>query len=244
MKKEILLLFCTDRSRDPVAYHVWNQCIQMHTPTPCHERTIEEKPTLVFQSGEEHDIYLAETSNVVSHDYQKYCDDLNRHFSSVDLIAIVNWHQGQNAPTKIFCAHTTADVPTGVFGPASPLQLTGILKALEEARQDAGLMDWRTLAEASHWSGMMYGDNANRILKVQAPVIDVEIGSEPVEWNNPMAHKAVSSTLGKILEYTTRLNSNKGTKTLTGLSPKAFEQEFRICSSWWNKVVGRASRRM
>jgi len=200
MRKEILLTFCGNKSRDPVAHHVWKAFLDMFAPSPCPDRRIEGIPVLTLQTPRGNQIYLAETSDVISHDYARFQDDINRDFGNADLIVVANWHEGNNAPDKILCAHTTADVQSGVFGPASASYLTAVLKALDECRIQAGLNDWRVLFEASHWSGMVHGGKPDDILAIKPPVIDVEIGSQPAEWNNPAAHKVMAAGLGKFAD--------------------------------------------
>lgn len=196
---KLLFLFCTDLSVDPLAPFLWNQA--KHDYNASHSMfMVEGKP--VFQAQiNGHQLFFAETNRFASAIYPEIADDLNFQFSDVDMIGLVNWHAGANAPAKIFCAHSTADVPSGVFGPTSGRVLTAILLALENERNAADLVDFRILFEASHWSGTMYGRQSNELLQVRAPVFDIEIGSYPEDWNHPEAQKAFVRALGRIPEF-------------------------------------------
>lgn len=117
------------------------------------------------------------------------------------MIGLVNWHAGANAPAKIFCAHSTADVPSGIFGATSGKLLAATLMAIEAERSSAGLTDFRTLFEASHWSGLTYGRQASELIQVKPSVFDIEIGSFPDEWANPIAQQVLVRALGKIPNF-------------------------------------------
>ncbi|MBL7663263.1 D-aminoacyl-tRNA deacylase [bacterium] len=167
-------------------------------PTPLTDRTIEGKPVYsrVLDSGSE--LVFAETTSVASYQYKDIAPEINDYFAEVELVSVVNWHQGTNAPENIFCAHSTADVQSGVYGPTSSRKLSALLRALEVSRKQSNLADWKTLAEASHWSGTMVGRPAEELLTIKPPVIDLEIGSSPSSWSNPEAHKVVIDSLANI----------------------------------------------
>lgn len=114
------------------------------------------------------------------------------------MIGLVNWHVGTNAPAKIFCAHSTADVASGTFGPTSGDLLSSTLLSIEAERTKAGLADFRTFFEASHWSGTMDGRPPSELLQVKAPVFDIEIGSYPEDWHHTEAGLVLMRALGEI----------------------------------------------
>jgi len=196
---KLLFLFCSDSNLDPVAPAVFHQAKIHYEATPS---TFIVGGQKVFQAKvKEHQLFFSETQRFASESYPEIAVQLNSQFSDVDMIGLVNWHAGANAPAKIFCAHSTADVPSGIFGPTSGKLLAATLMAIEEERCIADLTDFRTLFEASHWSGLTYGRQASELMQVRAPVFDIEIGSFPDEWANPAAQRVLVRALGRIPDF-------------------------------------------
>jgi len=118
---------------------------------------------------------------------------MKEHFSDFDLAGIITWHEGQNAPDKILTVHTTGDVDSGNFGPASPEYMRNLLLALERNRIKAELEDFSVTTEATHWSGMVYGGGTpDMIPQFPVPLLDIEIGSSPDSWPNETAVRRAS----------------------------------------------------
>lgn len=196
---KFLFLFCSNQTIDPVAPAILQQAKAYYAAIST-SFVIENRP--VFQTQiNDHSFFFAETSNIASKLYSDIADEINLQFSDVDMIGLVNWHEGANAPEKIFCAHSTADVPSGIFGTTSGESLAAVLLAIEFERSSAGLTDFRTLFEASHWSGSMYGRPSVELLQIKAPVFDIEIGSTPNDWNHTGAQEVLVKALGRIPEY-------------------------------------------
>ena len=196
---KFLFLLCSDPAIDPVAPALYAQARDLYqaTPTPFF---VDGKKVLEAQVGD-HLLYFAETSRLASDLYPQIASELNGPFSDVDMIGLVNWHAGANAPAKIFCAHSTADVSSGIFGPTSGELLAAALMAIEAERTSAGLGDFRTFFEASHWSGTMSGRPASELLEVKPPVFDIEIGSFPDDWANIEAQRVLVKAFGKIGDF-------------------------------------------
>jgi D-tyrosyl-tRNA(Tyr) deacylase len=163
--------------------------------------TVEGRPVWIHENGSGLRLVFAATSQVPSYLYPAIASELNAFFSDAALVAVVNWHEGANAPSKILCAHTTADIPSAKFGPADAVELSALLRALEQARKEAGLADWRVLAEASHWSGLVAGSRPEELLTVRAPVVDLELGSYAADWSNAEAQKALALAFGKLPSF-------------------------------------------
>lgn len=198
---KFLFLLCSDATIDPVASATLKQ-IKVHYGTTPSTFIIEGKHVLQSPIND-HTLFFAETSDIACALYPTIANEINAQFADVDMVGLINWHGGANAPTKIFCAHSTADVTLGLFGPTSGELLTATLLAIEAERQAAGLTEFRTIFEASHWSGTAYGRQANELLHVKAPVFDIEIGSFPEDWNDPIAQQVLVKALGKIPDYCT-----------------------------------------
>lgn len=196
-----VFLFCNDPAVDPVAPEVLQLALERYDAVESSSWSVGGRP--VFESRPETGLRLVfvPTRTVASYQYPEIAADLNAHFADAALISVVNWHAGGNAPQKVLCAHTSADVTHGCFPPAPSAMLTATLHALENARKEKGLTEWRTLIEASHWSGTPVGRPPSEILDVAAPVIDLEIGSYPEDWRDRTAHEVLVETFGSMHRY-------------------------------------------
>lgn len=199
MPMKFLFLFCSDPAIDPVAPRIFNLAKDYYSAISTH-LTVGGK--CVYQAKvDDAELFFAETKNIASSLYPEIAEELNAQFSDVSMIGLVNWHAGANAPAKIFCAHSTADVTSGTFGPTSGDLLSATLLAIEAERKAAGLLDFKTLFEASHWSGTMDGRPASELLQVKAPVFDIEIGSYPDDWSHIEAGLVLVKAFGGIKAF-------------------------------------------
>lgn len=196
---KFLFLFCSDQAIDPVAPAVLQRAKANYNAIPT-SFIVGGKP--VFHADiNSHQFFFAETCDVASALYPKIADEINSQFVDVNMIGLVNWHAGANAPEKIFCAHSTADVPSGIFGSTSGELLSAMLMAIESERHSLGLTDFRTLFEASHWSGTMYQRQPAELLQINAPMFDIEIGSSFDDWTHSGAQEVLARAIGKIPEF-------------------------------------------
>jgi len=196
---KLLFLFCSDPAIDPVAPRALSLAKDYYSATSTN-LTIGGK--IVYQAKvNDSQLFFAETRNIASSLYPEIAEELNSQFSDVSMIGLINWHAGVNAPVRIFCAHSTADVPSGTFGQTSGDLLSSTLLAIEAERNKAGLADFRTFFEASHWSGTMDGRPASELLQVKAPIFDIEIGSSPDDWNHTEAGLVLVRALGEIPKF-------------------------------------------
>lgn len=219
MKKKVVYFFCADKSKDPVAQYVLDSVINQFNPSLT-DLYVDDFPVLRHQnkSGE---FYFVKTANVLSHDYKHYLPYLNSLFSNFDFAGIVNWHEGKNAPDPIFCVHTTGDVASGIFGVAHPLYTRNLLVALEQERINHGLAKFKTLSEATHWSGVLYGSSPTMITKYAVPIVDVEIGSTEQSWCSPTAAHAMASALVRLFDW-----KDPNTKSILCVGGVHFESSF------------------
>lgn len=198
MKRTIVALFCETSSVDPVAPSVLAHCKALYDLRET-DIIIDGRAALKARLGEEGLLYCVPTATVASYDYRALAKDLNHNFPQAEAILVVNWHAGNNAPNKIFCAHATSDVTAGVFGPTSSRFLSTLLLCVEQARVAHALDDWKVLPEASHWSGSIQGRPAEELLAVNAPVYDLEIGSYPDAFGNELAQRALAEAIGAVV---------------------------------------------
>ena len=191
--RKAVYIFCRDLDEDPVAPHVFAAVEELLAPREA-GFTIDRDPVLVAEAGGD-SFYYVRTDVVLSHDFKRYLPALNEHFSDFDFAGLVNWHGGKNAPDEIFTVHSTGDVGSGNYGPVHPVYMRNLLLALDANRKAAGLDSFRTITEATHWSGIPYGGQPEVIPLYGVPLVDVEIGSTPKSWSNPIAARTVAQSL-------------------------------------------------
>ena len=206
-------------------------------------KTVEETDILVDgnrvlkevdQKG--NSFYYVPTNKVVSHDYIHYLPIMKQHFSDFDLAGIVTWHEGQNAPDRILTVHTTGDVDSGNFGPASPGYMRNLLLALDRNRIKAGLEDFSVTTEATHWSGMVYGGGTpDMIPQFPVPLLDIEIGSATDSWANETAAGVLAKSLSSVFE-----SDGKRVRNLLCAGGVHFESGFAsaVFQKWENSAFG------
>jgi len=185
--------FCCDKAKDPVAKNVFDRVVGMYHPVES-GFTFDGKPVLQHEDLDGNVFLFAQTKEVLSHDYVRYLSELEK-FLDCDFAGIVNWHEGANAPAKVLTVHTNSDVKSGYFSPTNPLLNRNMIQALEQARQTMGLDNFSTKTEATHWSGVAYGQSPDLISKFKVPLVDIEIGSEPESWKNEIAANIIAQAL-------------------------------------------------
>ena len=197
---------------------------------------VDGYPVLMKKDKEENEYYFVRTNKVLCHDYRTYLPIIVEHFSDFDIAGIITWHEGANAPDNIFTVHTTGDVDSGNFGPADPQYMYNILCALEKNRLESSLDDFSVTTEATHWSGMIYGESApNMILKYPAPIMDIEIGSSEHSWKNPDAIRVLAKSLTDIFK-----DDGLDLKNILCAGGKHFEKGFseEIFRTWDGYTYG------
>ena len=216
-----VFFFCADLARDPVAARVFEASSRL---LPLRETGEEVDGFAVLAHRDEagRDFVYVRTADVLSHDYPRYLPVMNERFAGFDLALVVNWHEGANAPESILMAHTTGDVSSGRFGAADPALATGVLRALERSRLEMGLEGYRTVTEATHWSGIPHGHAPDLLTRYPVPLLDVEIGSSPASWADPAAVEALARALPRVFDEAPR-----GLPSLLCVGGIHFEPSFR-----------------
>lgn len=162
---------------------------------------VDGYPVLEYIDDNGNLFWFVRTEKVVCHDYNRYLPVMLEYFSDFDVAGLITWHEGENAPDKVFSVHTTGDVDTGNFGPASPEYMHNLLVWLEKKRVGEGLDDFSVTTEATHWSGVMYGDaSPDLIPRYKVPIMDIEIGSTEESWKDRKAVKVLAASLLKIFD--------------------------------------------
>lgn len=197
ISRTAVFFFCDDPERDPVAHRVFSELERRLAPEGTGVQ-VDGREVLRHRDPGGHAFQLVRTAEVLSHDYPRYLPVLAEHFARADFAAVVNWHEGANAPPRILCAHSTGDVPSGQYGAAHPQHMRNLLRALEASRLAGGLDDWTVTSEATHWSGIPHGGTPDMITRYPVPLVDVEIGSGPDDWAHPGAVAALAAALTQV----------------------------------------------
>lgn len=188
-----VFFFCADSALDPCAANVFRELERLPDVFATGAK-FDGLPILSARRDDGHEALFVQTNDVVSNDYARYAGQLTERFGEARLAVVVNWHEGAKAPDRVLTFHSTGDVVAGVYAPTIPSLFSGYLRALERERIRGGLETYRTLVEATHWSGIVYGGSAKQILDVPLPIYDMEIGSSPACWSDPDACAALART--------------------------------------------------
>lgn len=191
MHKHDIFFFCNDLARDPCAAHVFRELEGIRGVIAI-EMEFDGYNVLQAQRKDGSIGLFVRTADVVSNDYARYAQPMTERFSNVRTAVVVNWHEGANAPDKILTFHSTGDVPAGIYAPTAPALFSAYTRALERERQRAHLDDYRTLVEATHWSGVMFGSKPEQANAFNLPIYDLEIGSSPRCWSDSNACAALA----------------------------------------------------
>ncbi len=194
--RHLVLAFCTDPLKDPVASHVLDRLLSSGIPwQDAGGGHVDGHPVLSAIIGETR-CHLLQLEDVLGHDYLRYAPLVNERFGDADAVVVVNWHEGRNAPDRIFTVQTTGDMDSGCFSPVDPALTRALFLCVEAERQRAGLDAYATWMEATHWSGPLYRGQPGRLLSELRPsVIDLEIGSTPEAWSDPAAADVLARAL-------------------------------------------------
>jgi D-tyrosyl-tRNA(Tyr) deacylase len=198
--KEILLVFCVDLQKDPVSARVLERMLELRPFAPT-GLELDGRPVLSYSDGKM-TFHLLRLDNVLSHAYERYYASINEYFSSCDAVVIVNWHEGAKAPNSIFTVQTTGDMKSGHFSGVDPRVTRALFLSIEETRKSKHLDAFTTWMEATHWSGVVYGEQPGEyVSRIRPSVIDVEIGSCQEDWSNPVAADVMASALLELSHY-------------------------------------------
>lgn len=233
--KKAVFFLCGDLGIDPVAGHVFNK-LKIIYDLKRTDIIIDDKPVLKHTDKAGNEFYFAETHKVICHDYTYYLPIMNQYFSDSDMSGLITWHEGQNAPDKILSVHTTGDVDSGNFGNANPQYMHNLLWGLEKHKIDANIDDFMVTTEATHWSGMVYGEGNPKLIPIfPVPIIDIEIGSTAKCWDNSAAAEVIARSLTEIFN-----EDNKTLMNLLCVGAVHFEPSFAnaVFETWDDKAFG------
>ncbi|MCR3957104.1 MAG: D-aminoacyl-tRNA deacylase [Gudongella sp.] len=233
--KKVVYYMATKEDVDHVARRVYGM-LEKSLQLEELDILVDGKPVMRY-IDKNHYIYdFVRTDKVVCHDYRRYLPVMMERFSDYDVAGLITWHEGENAPDGILSVHTTGDVETGNFGKANPRFMHNILIALEKYRKMENLDDFFVTTEATHWSGIVYGDiGPEAILEYEIPIMDIEIGSSEDSWSNENAVRALAMSLLEIFS-----DDNLQLKNILCAGGTHFERGFsgEIFNTWEGQGFG------
>ena len=235
MGKKVVYYLAVEESIDHVAAPVFTELVKLLSLS---EKNIEVDGYPVLENIDEKGniFWFVRTKKVVCHDYTRYLPMMLDFFSGFDVAGLITWHEGENAPDKVFSVHTTGDVDTGNFGPASPGYMHSLLIWLEYYRLEEGLDDFFVTTEATHWSGIMYGEaSPDLIPEYKVPIMDIEIGSSQESWSDQAAARALAKSLLRVFD-----NDGLELKNVLCAGGTHFDKAFssEILRTWDGKAYG------
>ena len=226
---------CSNRNWGHVAWRVW-ELLEA-------EGYLRESAGFAFcgqdvkrYSDGTHEYFFVPTEIALCLDYPRYLPEMNAHFADADMSGMVTWHEGGNAPDNVLTVHSLGDMASGNYGRANPRFMRNLLLAFERNRVDLGLDDYHVTTEATHWSGVHDGHgDAALLTQFPVPMVDIEVGSAPVSWDDDTACRALARTLTHVFDDDGRTVHN-----LLCVGGVHFEPNFAeaALTSWGDEAFG------
>lgn len=201
--KKAVYFFCPDPALDEVASGVL-AALKDTLPLSESGLVVDGMPAYTFTDAAVNRFDFVSCAYYFSHRYETYLPMANKNFADYDAAGYINWHGGANAPDKVLTVHTIGNVTTGHFAPSDPVFLRNLAVAIERGRVDAGLDDFSTHTEATHWSGAIHGSDPALIEAFPVPIFDIEIGSEPETLKNRAAAGVLANALLHVFDQDDR----------------------------------------
>ena len=226
---------CNDRNWGHVAWRVWDILGE--------EGYLNESAGFSF-CGQDvkrctdgaHEFFFVPTDIALCLDYPRFLPEMLAHFSDADMSGMVTWHEGGNAPDNVLTVHSLGDMASGNYGLANPRYMRNLLLAFERSRVELGLDAYHVTTEATHWSGVHdgHGDPA-LLVQFPVPMVDIEVGSAPVSWEDDTACRALARTLTHVFD-----DDGKTVHNLLCVGGVHFEPNFAEAAlkSWGDEAFG------
>ncbi|MDR2892484.1 MAG: D-aminoacyl-tRNA deacylase [Deltaproteobacteria bacterium] len=194
------------------------------------------REVMLHKDERDNEYFFVPTEIPICLDYPKYLPFMNGHFGDCDVAGMITWHEGGSAPEKILTVHSIGDVETGIYGPGNPVYMRNLLCALERGRVKAGLEDFQTVTEATHWSGSSVpGSSPELIAQYQVPLMDIEVGSEAASWTDLRACGALADALTQVFD-----GDGRRLRNLLCLGGTHFDPNFAtaVFTEWGDEAFG------
>lgn len=197
--KKAVYYICNEEKRQGlVSRMVWEILSEKGMLAPA-DITFDGRKVMMYKDGWGNVYYFVPTEVPVCWNYTKYLPEMNKYFADCDMSGMVTWHEGASAPPKVLTVHSIGDVNSGVYGPANPEYIRNLLLALERNRVELKLEEYKTVTEATHWSGTaVTGSAPQLILQYPVPMVDIEVGSIEESWTDRTACTALANALTEV----------------------------------------------
>ncbi|WP_313340151.1 D-aminoacyl-tRNA deacylase [Sedimentibacter sp.] len=197
--KKAVYYICNEEKRQGlVSSMVWEILSEKGMFAPA-DITFDGRKVMMHKDARENIYYFVPTEVPVCWDYTKYLPEMNKYFDDCDMAGMVTWHEGGSAPPKVLTVHSIGDVNSGVYGPINPEYMRNLLLALERNRIELKLDEYKTVTEATHWSGTaVTGSSPQLILQYPVPMVDIEVGSVEESWTDCTACTALANALTEV----------------------------------------------
>lgn len=235
-QKRCVYYFGMNLETDPAAKHIFEAVEKTGKDLTTTNQMIDEWPVLEYKDEQDNIIHFVRTQRVIWHDLDCYLPIMKEHFEGYDFGGLITWHEGDNAPDKIFSIHSAGDPLSGNFGPANAEYMRNLMLSMEKNRVALGMDDYTVTTEATHWSSIVYSNAAaERVLEYNVPIVDIEIGSSPEAWANPDAAKVIANALFDVFN-----SDGKNIVHLLCAGGIHFEPSFAgaVFESWDNNAFG------
>ena len=197
--KKAVYFINTDRDFGYVSCHVWDILEEEGFFTEKAGFSFDGQEVMKHTDAAGDEFYFVPTHEAICLHYEKLLPEMNEHFADFDISGMVTWHEGAHALEKVLTVHSHGDVNSGEYGAARPRYMRNLMLAVEKNRKELGLDDFRTVTEATHWSGVHHDVGDPTLLKkFPVAMVDIEVGSELESWNNKEAARALARSLTKI----------------------------------------------
>lgn len=186
MKEEIVCFFCKD---DLVSQNVWKQINKDFTITE--SNTVFDGKKVSRYENENTIYWLAHTENFIYKNGKYYAELTEKIFSNATKSIIVGFHSGKSG--AILTVHSIGE-PSKTDGPYTPGQefaytsaklLKNTVINFDKYMSEFELQGFEVTMEVTHGSPVDF----------KIPIIDFEIGSTDIEYNNEIAGKVLAHSL-------------------------------------------------
>lgn len=226
---------CNNPKFGPVAHKIWTLLEK--------DGFFKEKTDIKFfgqdvmkYTDNKHEYYFVPTDKAICVDYNHFLPEMNKYFSNFDMSAMVTWHEGEHAPNDVLTVHSLGDVNSGVFSKIKPRFMRNLMMSYNKNKIDLGLEKYHVVTEATHWSGVHNGEgNPNLLLEYPVPMVDIEVGSCPDNWEDETACLALARSLTHVFD-----DDNLKVHNILCVGGVHFEPNFAeaVFNVWGNETFG------
>lgn len=235
MRMKAVYFICNNHDWGHVSFRVWDLLAEEGFLDESAHLTFCGQAVKRYESGG-NEYFFVPTDIALCLDYPRFLPEMNAHFADADMSGMITWHEGGNAPDNVLTVHSLGDMASGNFGRANPRYMRNLLLAFERSRVELGLDAYHVATEATHWSGVHDGHgDPTLLLDFPVPMVDIEVGSAPVSWDDAAACRALARTLTHVFD-----DDGKTVHNLLCVGGVHFEPNFAeaALTSWGDEAFG------